>query len=122
MEHFLLRWPVEVNQQVPAKDEVISSFAGQKIVPQDVALVKMNALAYCRIQHKPLFGMLEITVAELEVLAAKRVFAINRALSAGQCPRADIHTVDLEPVARHSGVFQRHRQRIRLLARRAREA
>ena len=112
----LLRFEIEVNQQIAAKHEVIRGLVGHQCRVEQVTHMERDLLTHPRAQLIAVLLKGEIALTKLDALPTKRVFAIHRALGALHRERADIQRIDLELMRGKACVKHRHRNRIRLFA------
>ncbi|CAJ4527306.1 Uncharacterised protein [Burkholderia pseudomallei] len=119
--HAILRVPVEIDQHVAAEHEIVR-FARAAEQIEQIRLAEPHARAHPLVEHPAVGRGLEMQIAKTEHVAAKRIASVAPALRMRDRARADVERVDLEARRIDARVEQRHRRRIRLLARRARRA
>ncbi len=122
LEHLLLGGLIEINQQIAAEHEVIGRLAGQQTRVQHVTRLKTNLLAHVLTDPMAVGLRAEMPIPESDLLTAKRIFAVHRALGLVDRPRADIDRIHHKLPCRKAGIEQRHGNRVRFFAGRAWQA
>ncbi|MNF89735.1 hypothetical protein D3C84_722710 [compost metagenome] len=122
LEHLFLRGQIEIDQQVAAEHKIIGRLIDQQSRIEQVAHLQAYLIEHARAEPIAFVFGGEMPVAKGDVLSAKRVLAVQRAPGFLHRQRADIHAFDLELVRLEPGIQQCHGNRVRLLARGARQA
>ena len=91
---------VEVNQEIPAKNDIVRRISFQEIIAQQVFVVELYTIAHSRIQHVAFFRVVKMAVAKTEVFGAKGIFAIYGLPGSGQGMRGDIDSMNRKAMNR----------------------
>src|SRR4051794_18337597 len=83
------RQPVKIDEQVAAEDKIVVRPVRQKVRAEQVRLGEADALTHRWDEEKPFFDWLKPTVSKGEVLASKRVAAVDAMARLGQSAGAE---------------------------------
>ncbi|VWD56554.1 hypothetical protein BCO71171_06001 [Burkholderia contaminans] len=120
-DHAILRVAIEVDQHVAAEHEIVAN-AGIHGRFDEVRLTELHARAHALVEQPAVAGRREVPRAKLRRGAAERIAPVAAEPRLLDRARAEVDRVDREAGRVEPRVEQRHRRRIRLLARRARRA
>ncbi|VVN11676.1 hypothetical protein PS631_03899 [Pseudomonas fluorescens] len=121
-KHPVLGGHVEVDQQVATEHEVIMPVATSQGWIKHVADLQIDLVADSLMQLMALTGSAEMPLAKGHITATKGIAPVQRLASTGDRVGADVQPIDTERGGAHAAVEQRHGNRIRLFAGRARQA
>ncbi|MDR8753502.1 hypothetical protein FEQ05_00845 [Burkholderia pseudomultivorans] len=120
-DHAILRVAVEIDQHVAAEHEIVANARVRQRLHQ-VRMAELHARAHALVEQPAVRGRREIARAKLRRGTAKRVAPITADPRVLDRARAQVDRVDRKRGRVEPRVEQRHRDRIRLLAGRARRA
>src|SRR5512143_1542055 len=110
------RLRAEIDQQVPAEDDVIGPFAGKDTIIQEVSVDEMYSLSDFILQEILATHGHEVTVAKRFRHTAKRMYGVNRMLRLAEQGPADVERVDPVVIRLQSCFPEHHGDRVRLLS------
>ena len=111
-----LSFRVEVDEKVPAEDELIKFAAQSEILGNDVSLSEPHTIKYPLLQLRAGICLLEIPGPEVWARSAKRMIPEQASPCDVKDTLAHVGCIDLEIFLSESQLKQTHGERIRFLA------
>ena len=111
---------IEIDEQVPAEDDVMRWPIAEKIRIDEVSTDESHRLLHRRIQGKALRAFMEVTRPERGIGPPEGIQAVHPPAGFRERPVADVHGVDAELRGSEAGVEERHGDGVGLLPPRTR--